>query len=276
MGAVIYQRNLLKLFSNLRLISGLIPIILYNDFFFLLKRGVMKSHYLHIPWLAICFIVFISMIPVNAHSEIYQDIDPLDTMGDLKARYSNAIYEKLNPDWAKETDILYQIRGVGIVGTIIVEFKDQRTFFKTKLDALIKSKNDKIDDKSTKASNKQDDPEIKAYQSFVDKTDEEALTVSWVRCVPDNPIPLQKFVTKYGKPDVSGFSDDGMQPYKDWSKVGIGVYLTKDGKNVLTVDYSFTKDDYIKAWNKKHPNDKGINPFLPDTKEKTEPSKKKQ
>ena len=115
---------------------------------------------------------------------------------------------------------------------------------------------------------------ISTYQDYANKSDEEAIVVSWVRWVPYTPIPLERFITKYGKPDVSAFSDEDMAPYKSWKR-GLLVNLTDDGKKVLTVEYSFTQEDKASAWYIKYPNSI-YNPYIRKTKPKTQPSKKKK
>lgn len=88
------------------------------------------------------------------------------------------------------------------------------------------------------------------YRGLASQTDEVALSVNWVRWVPDTRIPLQRLVSKYGKPDKSGFSDEDYKPYRSWNR-GIEAYLTDDEKYVDRIDFNFTKEEYRKAYKEK-------------------------
>lgn len=182
------------------------------------------------------------------HAEIYGGIMPLDTLGDIKNRYPNAKVEKMEPAWAQDTDALYMFAGVGIVGVIVVKFNDIRPTL------------EKIAEENPKSS----DSEF--YQRLTQQSDEEALAVSWVRWVPDYKIPLQRIISKYGKPEKKGFSDDGYQPYRSWPKRGIEAYLTDDEKYVHRIDYIFTQGEYRRAYLKKY---KYVPDWLKETKSRT-------
>jgi hypothetical protein len=244
------------------------------------------------------FVISISLIslwlflfmPYSVHAEIYKGIGPFDTMGDLKAKFPNAKFERTNPAWATESDAMYQVSGEGLSGTIIVKFDDSRPFWRDTLNYVIVEKKRREDPeilaKAAAIKETIDYSNLKSYstddlestfltdQNLANQSDERALTVSWVRWVPDSPIPLERFMTKYGKPDESGFSDENMQPYKTWKR-GISTTLTDDGKRVLMVDYSFTREDRALAWSIMYPNSK-YNPYIKKSKPKPQPSKKKK
>lgn len=180
------------------------------------------------------YILLLLTLPSITVAETYKNIGPLDSLGDVKEKFPNAKYEIINAGWITQSDALYKITGEGMSGTIVVKFDDSRPGFKNYA---------------------QENPEseyIDTYNTLATQTDESALTVNWVRWVPDTLIPLQRFILKYGQPEKSGFSDEDMQPYKSWESKGLTAYLTDNGTHVLRIDYSFTKDEYRSAWKLKY------------------------
>lgn len=178
------------------------------------------------------FLVF--LIVTSIHAESYRDIDPLDDLGAVKAKFPNATANRLTPGWAQPTDAMYQFTGIGMSGTIIVKFDDSRPSYKKELESGSATVSAEL------------------LQNLINQTDDEALTVSWVRWIPDSQIPLQRLISKYGKPEKSGFSDENFEPYRSWDKRGISVYLSDDEKFVQRIDFSFTKDEMRKAWLRKY------------------------
>jgi hypothetical protein len=168
-----------------------------------------------------------------ANAETYRDIGPLDNLGDIKKKFKNANIEKLSPGWANEADALYKVTGTGISGVIIIKFDDLRSYYK-------------------EAAEKDTPAELTTFfQEMSQKSDEEAMTVNWVRWIPDTTIPIQRLISKYGKPDQSGFSDENFQPYRWWNR-GLEVYLSDDEKNVDRIDFIFTDDEHRKAYLSKY------------------------
>jgi hypothetical protein len=185
------------------------------------------------------------------HAESYRGIGPLDNLGDVKTRFPNAKVEKLSPGWAQSTDALYEFTGVGLSGSIIVKFDDYRPNWKEMAEKDPTSKNAEF------------------YQNLSNQSDEEAMSVSWVRWVPSTRIPLKRLILKYGKPEHSGFSDVDYQPYRSWDKKGVTASLSDDEKYVDQIDFDFTREEYRKAYLEKYK-------FVPDwLKDKKSPAKKK-
>jgi hypothetical protein len=180
------------------------------------------------------FFLLALLVPALANAEIYKNINPLDTLADVKSKFPNAIYEKVPAAWVTEMDSFYKITGQGLSGRIMIKFNDYRPVYKKMAD---------------------DNPNSESFESMqnlANQSDEDALSVDWVRWIPEPPIPLERFMLKYGKPDKSGFDDDNMDPYKSWESRGIMVYLTNDGKDVYKVDFSFTNNEMRKAWKSKY------------------------
>ncbi len=191
------------------------------------------------------------LICTSAYAEGYRDIGPLDNFGDVKNRFPNAKVEKLSPGWAQATDALYKFTGSGMSGWIIIKFDDYRPKWK----------------EEAEKDPTQETAEF--LQKMSQQSDDEAMSVNWVRWVPDTQIPLPRLILKYGKPDKSGFSDENYQPYRAWDKKGIEAYLSDDEKYVERIDFYFTREEYRKAYLAKYK-------FVPDwLKDKLSPAKKK-
>lgn len=166
-----------------------------------------------------------------ARTEIYRDIGPLDTLGEIRARFPSATIEQLHPAWATEDDLMYEITGQGLSGSIILKFNDPRAIAR----ALI--------------TMHQARPErVAKLTAIADTLTEEDAVVSWVRWVPNEPIPLARYVAKYGKPVKSGFRDEDMEPYREWPSRGVEVFLTDDERFVSRVDFTFTLSEQRAAW----------------------------
>lgn len=84
------------------------------------------------------------------------------------------------------------------------------------------------------------------YQS--NQGDDTGLTINWVRWIPDNPIPLERYKSKYGQPTECGFSDGDLTPFCRWKEKALYATLSDDKKTVFQVDTSFTRDEYKKAY----------------------------
>lgn len=178
------------------------------------------------------------------YAETYKDIGPLDTLGDLKARFPKANFIKQNPAWAQDTDVMYQISGEGMSGRIIVKLYDGRPKYREMLEKDPEGDNSEF------------------FKKLINESDDEAISVEWVRWVPDYTIPVARFISKYGKPDKSGFADENLQPYRLWETKGLTAYLTDDEKKVVRVDFEFTRNEQRAAYLRKF---KFIPPWLNDT-----------
>ncbi len=95
-------------------------------------------------------------------------------------------------------------------------------------------------------------PEADGFRVVANAPDDE-ISVEWVRWVPVVPIPLARFISKYGQPEKSGYSDEDLTPYRHWVKKGLQTFLSDDEKIVLHVDFQFTRADRRLAWRAKFP-----------------------
>jgi len=71
--------------------------------------------------------------------------------------------------------------------------------------------------------------------------DDEALQVSWVRWVPDEPIPISRYNQRYGTP-VCSFSE-AMKPICTWKAVELEASMSTDEKSVNFVTTIFTQKE---------------------------------
>ena len=67
---------------------------------------------------------------------------------------------------------MYSVSGAGIQGTIIIKFHDPRPFFKKMMEETTDNNSKEI------------------YKDFVEDSEENSLSVSWVRWIPDAPFPV--------------------------------------------------------------------------------------
>lgn len=179
-------------------------------------------------------IKLILLFPLALQAEIYQNILPTDTLGEIKSKFPHATFEKLSPAWAQSTDVMYTLTGHGISGTIIINFFDSRAEYQKQYETAT------------------EDTQKKVLETLIEKSEDEAISVNWVRWMPDIPFPLQRLIAKYGAPEKKGFSNDDFQPYREWKKIGLLAYLSDNEKNVQRIDFSFTKEEYKKAFYKKY------------------------
>ena len=166
-------------------------------------------------------------------AEIYRGIGPLDTLADVKGKFPGAKYERLQPAWAQPGDALYEVSGPGLGGVIIIKFQDPRPFFKRSLATQLSPEDRKI------------------YEDLAGRSEEVSLEVEWVRWLPADPIPLQRFTSKYGKPDANGYTDSELEPYREWTR-GIVAFLSSSELLVLRVDFVFTNAERRQAYQEKY------------------------
>ncbi len=170
----------------------------------------------------------------GASAEMYKDIGPLDSLGDVKAKFPGASFVRQRPAWAQESDALYKMTGSGLSGTTVVKFYDVRPRYREQ------------------ANQEADEEKKQNLLKFAAQTDEEALIVEWVRWIPVTPIPLVRFVSKYGPFEKSGFGSEDLQPFREWTSKGLSAFLADDEKNVVHVEFTFTRADERAAWQRRY------------------------
>ena len=212
-------------------------------------------------WFMVIAVCILSCIVVaESSAEIYLGITPFKTLGDVQNMFPGAEFTKLNPAWAKEDDAMYSVTGEGIEGKIIIMFHDtrplNRDYMKQATDNTMK----------------------RFFKEYSERPDEDSLLVSWVRWVPDVAFPVERLITKYGKPEKSDISTVNFKPYKLWMSKGIYAHLSDDGGKVVMITYNPTKkelkkadDARIKIEVEKLPLPEGRNETVPTESEKRTP-----
>lgn len=189
---------------------------------------------------ALC--AFSPFTPHAAHAETYAGIGVMDTFADVKRRFPGAAFEKLQPAWAQTGDVLYSISGEGMAGRTIVKFIDSRTVdWKSPLEESVR--------KSFPQGAA--DEIVRSATHLGELAESQALVVEWVRWIPDRPIPLRRFLAKYGQPTKRDLADEDLQPYCDWTPRGVTAFLNDSADQVIRVDYTFTdkeRDQAFLAW----------------------------
>lgn len=189
-------------------------------------------------WTPVNSILFVLLLSVTAigHAEILQEVNWMDSLGDVKKVYPNATYTRMTPAWLKNDESFIKITGPGLRGTILILFDDSRPSFKNSL------------------TQNADDPDYKDRELFTamsKKPDDTALTVSWVRWVPDQPLPLERFKQRYGIPKCD--YDQTMEPYCKWGNKALDAAMSDDKKLVLSITTIFTKAEkraiYVRKYN---------------------------
>lgn len=174
----------------------------------------------------------------SAASEIYMGIEPYSSLGDVKQLFPSATIERLKPAWAQKEDVLCQITGKGLSGTIIVKFHDPRPMF-TEL--------------ASEQSAAQPNTEVaNIWEELANEPDDGALSVQWVRWIPYAQISLKRVIAKYGKPSYAGFRDDDLMPLRSWPNRAMSAYLSDDEKFVIFIDFNFTEKERNAAHRKRY------------------------
>jgi len=176
---------------------------------------------------AVCLLV--CSIVAESSAEIYLGIPPFKALGDVKKMFPGAEFKKLNPAWAKEDDAMYSITGEGIEGKIIIMFHDTRPLNRDYM------------------NQETDDTMKRLFKEYSERSDDDSLLVTWVRWVPDEPFPVERLITKYGKPEKSDYSSVDFKPYYLWKTKGIYAHLSDDGEKVVMITYHPTEKELNEA-----------------------------
>ncbi|MFZ4876784.1 hypothetical protein ACL9RI_17020 [Janthinobacterium sp. Mn2066] len=182
----------------------------------------------------------LSLALAHANAEVFQGIKHGYSLAKVKELFPKADIKTVPAAWVTKEDGFYKLSGQGFPGTLYIAFNDYRpTFRKFELEAR------EEESSNTNASEKE--PLSATWKKLADQTDDNALAVRWLRWVPESPIPLQRYISKYGKPEKSGFNDSDMQPYVSWTKRGIYANLSDNEKLVVNVEFEFTKQEKTEA-----------------------------
>ena len=181
-----------------------------------------------------CLILFSNL----SLAEIYKDFLPYDSLATIKTKYPNAKLDPIKAAWLKDDEAFIGLSGVGILGSTNLKFSTSDNFLKM----LITYNQDQID-KNPTADNSINEERIKKYNESLNLPLDDRLTLDWLRWISPDPIPLERLISKYGKPDKFDFLADTFQPYCLWDKKGVLANLSDDKKFVYSIEYYFTDED---------------------------------
>ncbi|MGF6116360.1 hypothetical protein ABIE30_000972 [Janthinobacterium lividum] len=176
----------------------------------------------------------------SAQAEIFQGINHGYSLAKIKDLFPLAEIKPVAAAWVTKDDGFYKLSGNGFPGVLYMAFSDSRPTFK-------KLQTEAEAEEATNASPANDNPRSKTWKILAEQDTDNALAISWIRWVPDSPIPLQRYISKYGKPEKTGFADSDMRPYASWPKKNIHANLSDDEKFVNNVEFGFTKQEKIAA-----------------------------
>jgi len=196
--------------------------------------------------------------PCVSLAEVYKDFKPFMTLHNIKNNYPNGRFEEVKAAWVTSDMGFYLLTGSGISGKIYLAFDSTDSFWKS---AIEEKQNEiaKLEPEADAQKIREFNINISNYQRFIDQPIEKRLTLSWVRWVPNEEIPLERLQSKYGKVESCGYNDENFRPFCEWTSRGLLVDLSDDKKNVFTIQYSFTQDDYNRA----------MGAIIPEKKEST-------
>ena len=192
---------------------------------FLLRLGI-----------SLLFLLF-GLVPAIASAEILHGVYFFDTLKAVKEKYPNGQFGRVKAAWVTEAEAFYQMTGTGFPGTLFVAFTDSRPANKK---YLAENCGEPISDDNAAG--------CKIVRSIANENDDDALQVKWVRWAPAQPIPLERYRSKYGEPTKIDFENDTMTPYARWDTVALDARLSDDKKMVLYITTAFTRSETRAAW----------------------------
>lgn len=174
-----------------------------------------------------CFVVliFIFGLSVNSFAELFMNFQPYESLSEIKAKYPNATFTKINPAWAKENDIMFSLTGEGLGGKIVLQLFDDREFFQELCEP----------------------PDVKQKDICVNRFNdpENMYILSMVRWIPFSKISIEKLTSKYGKPKFK--TDEQFNNYAFWQNKKIFALLNDTKTIVSHIDYYFTDEEIEKS-----------------------------
>lgn len=174
-----------------------------------------------------------------ACAEVLHDIRPLSTLADIKKQYPAATFRKESAAWVQEWQAFYSMTGHGFPGKLYLSFRDTRPYWRAEYE--------RVSSKQSDLQSPKDASYIVMVGEFANRTDDQALTIDWVRWVPVDPIPIARVKGKYGNPSKCGFSDSDFTPFCSWSSREISAVTSDDHKFVILITAGFTEAEIEQA-----------------------------
>jgi hypothetical protein len=209
----------------------------------------MRRHALRVA--AVAMALAISQL---AAAEELHGVQATDKLGEIRAKFPNAVFTRVKAAWVTSEEDFFSMTGKGFPGTLYLAFTDSRPKARKRLSEEPETAEDDKSKQTMRA----------LLQKWANESDDDALMVKWIRWVPPEPIPMQRYKAKYGEPTTCDFGISDMQPYCEWKSNALVASLSDDQKYVLRVESDFTKAELRAAWLRKAG-------FVPDhLKEETE------
>ncbi len=183
--------------------------------------------------------VLLSIVAASSGAEILHGVEPLNTLGDIKKKFPNALVTRVRAAWVTENEDFYSLKGEGFPGVLYIAFQDERPTYRRRV-ADLKSLQVELSERQAS--------ELQFAEKIGNNSDDVALNVEWVRWVPSSPIPLERYKSKYGEPSKCDFKADTMAPYCTWQSRSLTVNLSDDKKLVLHAEAAFTVAEQRIAW----------------------------
>lgn len=140
-------------------------------------------------------------------------IKPGTSLAALREQFPNATLVDQKPAWATRGQKLFELKGNGLGGIVMIKFDDIRPA----LNAML-------------------------GESNTDPEDENFFIASGFRIVPANPLPLNALVEKYGKPEQTGV-DSSYHQYVSWPSKGVSATLARNSQIVIVVEHVYSAEE---------------------------------
>lgn len=181
------------------------------------------------------FIGTLFLASSQSFAESFQGITAQAELGEIRAKFPLASITPVKAAWVRKEEAFFLMKGDGFPGELYLAFSDLRPV------AL------------EMASEATDEHDRNFFEEKAAEPDDKALELLWMRWMPADPIPLTRYISKYGKAEKSGFGDSDMRPYASWPSKAMVAHLSDDQKRVLGVEFSFTDAEKLVACKSKKP-----------------------
>ncbi|MFM8899183.1 MAG: hypothetical protein ACKOF9_04435 [Burkholderiales bacterium] len=178
-------------------------------------------------------LICVAVFSQESKSEILGRISYWDSFGNVKKLYPNASFTNLKPAWLQDGERLIQIDGQGIGAIYVILFRDMSHWAKGRLLRPLEEGGGLSEE---------------VLQRTALLPDEQALVVQSVRMVHPNPVPIERYKSKYGPPSCSVDSD--MMPICKWPSRALVASMSDDGKFVFFSTTNFTEAERLSGFRK--------------------------
>ena len=178
-----------------------------------------------------------------ASAEILQGVEPLSSLGEIKARFPNGRFERVRAAWVKDDQAFFSMIGEGFPGKLMLVFDDSRPFWRGVLNDLPPAAPDlpaSLADASNDTRNH--------IRELAFKPEDDALVINWVRWVPAAPIPMERVRAKFGDPSKCDFDAADFSLVCTWESRALLAQMSDDRKSVEFFTTGFTKTELRSAY----------------------------